>query len=168
MIYDIRKYGDQVLREDSLKVEKIDNDILTILEDMAETMRAAKGVGLAAPQIGINKRLLVIDKGDGIIRKIINPEILEYSKESIDMEEGCLSIPGIYKKVRRPEGIKVRYTNERKEEVIEEADGFLARIFQHENDHLNSVLFVDKLSPVAKRMVAKKLQLMKKESLKKK
>ena len=167
MVYEIRTYGDQVLREDALKIEEINEEILTLIDDMVDTMKNAGGVGLAAPQVGANKRIFVIDVEDGIVRKVVNPEFLEYSDEIVEHEEGCLSIPGIYKKVKRPARVKVKYTNEKGEEVVEEAEGLLSRAFQHENDHLNSTLFVDKISPVAKRMVSKKLQMLKKETLKK-
>ncbi len=166
MIYEIRTYGDEVLREDALKVEEINEEIVEIIDNMVETMRDAGGVGLAAPQVGINKRIFVIDVEDGITRKVINPEFLEYSDEMVEHEEGCLSIPGVYKKVKRPARVKIKYTNEKGEEVVEEAEGLLSRAFQHENDHLNSTLFVDRISPVAKRMVSKKLQMLKKETLK--
>lgn len=167
MVYEIRTFGDEVLREDAVKVEKIDAEIINLIDDMVDTMNNAGGVGLAAPQVGFNKRIFVIDIEDGIVRKVINPEFLEYSDEIVEHEEGCLSIPGVYKKVKRPARVKIKYQNERGEEVIEEAEGLLSRAFQHENDHLNSILFVDKISPVAKRMVSKKLQILKKETLKK-
>ena len=167
MVYEIRTFGDEVLREDAIKVEKIDAEIIKLIDDMVDTMNNAGGVGLAAPQVGSNKRIFVIDIEDGIVRKVINPEFLEYSDEIVEHEEGCLSIPGVYKKVKRPARVKIKYQNEKGEEVIEEAEGLLSRAFQHENDHLNSILFVDKISPVAKRMVSKKLQTLKKETLKK-
>jgi len=167
MVYEIRTYGDEALREDALKVEDINEEIVALVDSLVETMKDAGGVGLAAPQIGANKRIFVIDVEDGIVRKVINPEFLEYSDEIVEHEEGCLSIPGVYKKVKRPATVKVKYTNEKGEEVIEEAEGLLSRAFQHENDHLNATLFVDRISPVAKRMVSKKLQMLKKETLKK-
>ena len=97
------------------------------------------------------------------IKKIINPEIIEESQEIVELEEGCLSIPGIYKRVKRPEKVKVKYLNENGKEIIEELDGIWARVFQHELDHLNGVLFIDKLSPLNKRLIAKKLLIIKKE-----
>lgn len=165
MIYEIRKYGDPILREVAHKVEKIDDEILEILENMVETMYSTKGVGLAAPQVGISKRIFVCDQGDGVIRKIINPVITPLTDTLIDCEEGCLSVPGIYKKVQRPEKIKIEYMNEKGEEITEEVEGFLAIIMQHEYDHLEAVLFVDRISPIAKRMISKKLQNLKKETL---
>lgn len=168
MIYEIRKYGDSVLREVAKEIEKVDDEILEILDNMVETMYASKGVGLAAPQVGISKRMFVCDQGDGVIRKIINPIITPITEEVIDFEEGCLSIPGIYKKVQRPQRIKIEYLNEKSEKIIEEVEGFLAVIMQHEFDHLEAILFVDKVSPIAKRMINKKLQMLKKETLKEK
>lgn len=164
MVLKIRKYGDKVLRETSTPVEKIDEEILKILDDMVDTMKDAQGVGLAAPQVGINKNMFVLDIGDGKIRKIINPEFIEISKEEVENEEGCLSIPGIYKKVRRAERVKLKYLNEKGEEVVEEGTELLGRAFQHEYDHLKGELFVDKISPVAKRLVSSKLSKLKKET----
>lgn len=165
MIYEIKKYGEPVLREIAQRVEKIDDEILEILDNMVETMYETKGVGLAAPQVGISKRMFVCDQGDGVVRKIINPTITPLTDKLIDCEEGCLSVPGIYKKVQRPERIKIEYTNEKGEDVVEEAEGLLAIIMQHEYDHLEAILFVDRISPVAKRMISKKLQVLKKETL---
>lgn len=168
MIYEIKKYGETVLREIAQEVDKIDDEILEILDNMVETMHSAKGVGLAASQVGISKRIFVCDQGDGVVRKVINPVITPLTEKLMDYEEGCLSVPGIYKKVQRPEKIKIEYLNEKGESVTEEVEGFLAIIMQHEYDHLNAVLFVDKVSPMAKRMISKKLQLLKKETLKEK
>lgn len=167
MIYEIRTYGDSVLRDKNKDVEKIDDNIREILDSMVETMREISGIGLAAPQAGINLRLFVVEAEEGVVKKVINPEFMEYSKEIIDYEEGCLSVPGIHKKVKRPISLKVRYLNENGESVEEELEGLWARAFQHENDHLEGTLFVDKIAPVAKRMVRKKLLNMKKETLKK-
>lgn len=166
MIYEIKKYGETALREIAQEVDKIDDEILEILDNMVETMHLAKGVGLAAPQVGISKRMFVCDQGDGVVRKVINPVITPLTEKLMDFEEGCLSIPGIYKKVQRPEKIKIEYLSEKGESVTEEVEGSLAIIMQHEYDHLNAVLFVDKVSPMAKRMISKKLQLLKKETLK--
>ena len=132
---------------------------------MVETMHSAKGVGLAAPQVGISKRIFVCDQGDGVVRKVINPVITPLTEKLMDYEEGCLSVPGIYKKVQRPEKIKIEYLNEKGESVTEEVEGSLAIIMQHEYDHLEAVLFIDRISPIAKRMISKKLQSLKKETL---
>ena len=167
MVYEIRTYGDPVLRNKSKDVEKIDDNIREILDGMIETMRDIGGIGLAGPQVGINLRIFVVEAEEGIVKKVINPEFLEYSKDTVEHEEGCLSVPGIHKKVKRPESLKVRYSNENGEIIEEELDELWARAFQHENDHLEGILFVDKIAPVAKRLVSKKLLNMKKETLKK-
>ncbi|WP_304339901.1 peptide deformylase [Metaclostridioides mangenotii] len=138
----IAQIGEEVLRKKSRKVEKIDDRILQLLDDMAETMYEAEGVGLAAPQVGILKRVIVIDIGDGLI-ELINPEIVETSGEQID-SEGCLSVEGESAEVRRPMYVKVRGLNREGVKVEYEAEEFLARAFCHETDHLEGVLFVDK------------------------
>ncbi|MCT8976881.1 peptide deformylase [Clostridium sp. CX1] len=138
----IREYGDELLRKKSRKVDVIDERIITLLRDMEETMYAADGVGLAAPQVGVLKRVVVIDVGQGII-KLINPEIIETEGSEIDTE-GCLSVPGEQGEVERPYKVKVRALNEKGEEIEIEGEGLLARAFCHEIDHLDGVLFVDK------------------------
>lgn len=165
MVLEIRKYGDPVLKRESQNVEKIDDNIKKLLDDMVDTMREASGVGLAAPQVGINLNVVVIEI-EGKVRKLINPVIIEKSAEEENVEEGCLSVPGIWEKVKRAARVKVKYTNENGEEVIEEGDGLLARAFQHEIDHLRGVVFVEKISSLAKNLLAKKLLKMKKETLK--
>ena len=163
MLYDIKIYGNECLRTVAEPVTEITPEILEILDNMVETMHEANGVGLAAPQVGISKRMFVIDVGDGIVRKIINPELIELSDTVENIDEGCLSVPGIYKPVKRSVTVKIKYLNEKGEEVIEEGTELLGRAFQREYDHLEAILFVDKISPVAKRMVSKKLKLLKKE-----
>lgn len=147
----------------NLNIEEIDDNLNKLLDDMLVTMRKANGCGLAANQVGIEKRFFVLEI-NGVSKKIINPEILEYGDSQCIMEEGCLSIPGIYKNVKRPEIIKVKYLNEKKEEIVEVLDGMWARAFQHEYDHLDGVLFVEKIEPVAKSLIRKKLIQMKKNS----
>ena len=139
----IRKIGDTVLRQECRKVEKIDNRFLTLIEDMIDTMYDADGVGLAAPQVGILKRLFVIDIGDGPL-VFINPEILETSGSQTG-EEGCLSVPGRYEEVTRANYVKARALNEKGEEFEIEGEELLARAILHEYDHLDGTLFVDKL-----------------------
>lgn len=134
---------DDILRKKAKPVEKVDNRVLTLLEDMVETMYSADGAGLAAPQVGILKRLVVIDVGTGLI-KLINPVIIEASGEQQDTE-GCLSVPNIYGIVKRPEKVIVKAMNEKAEVVEMEGTGLLARAFCHEIDHLNGVLFIDKV-----------------------
>ena len=155
-------YGHPTLREKSEKVDVVDDNIREILDEMVALMRKANGVGLAANQVDIAKRFFVLEH-EGVVKKVINPEILEFSEEIADMEEGCLSIPGVFKKVHRPAKIKVKYLNENGEEVVEELDEMWARAFQHEFDHIEGILFTDKLSVMNKRLVAKKLDVLKKD-----
>lgn len=142
-IRNIRKNGDNVLRKKSKVVEEINPRILTLLEDMIDTMYEADGVGLAAPQVGILKRIFVIDVYDDFgPRVFINPVILEKKGTQID-EEGCLSVPGEAAEVERANYVKVKAFNEKGEEFILEAEGLLARAVQHEYDHLEGILFID-------------------------
>ena len=139
----IRKLGDEVLRKKCRPVEKIDERILTLLDDMAETMYDANGVGLAAPQIGVLKRIAVIDVGDGLI-ELINPEIISREGHCVE-QEGCLSVPGRYGTVDRPETVTVRATDRDGNEFEITGDGLLARAFCHEIEHLDGIVFVDKV-----------------------
>lgn len=139
----IRKDGDEVLRKVSKPVIEMNERTRTLIEDMIETMNDANGVGLAAPQVGILKRIFVIDVGEGPI-VMINPEILEVSGCQIG-DEGCLSIPGYFAEVERPNYVKVRFYNEAMQEVVMEGEELFARAVLHENDHLNGILFVDYL-----------------------
>ena len=141
----IRVDGDEVLRKISKKVEKIDDDLKILVEDMFETMYDADGVGLAAPQIGVLKRVIVIDI-DVLKRVMINPEIIEQSDtEMQDGPEGCLSVPGVEDVVRRPNVLKVRYMDLDGNVVEEIAKDLYARVICHEVDHLNGILFTDKV-----------------------
>jgi peptide deformylase len=139
----IRKFGDDVLRKRCREVEEIDKRVLTLIEDMKETMYDADGVGLAAPQVGVLKRLFVIDIGEGPL-VFINPEIVETSGSQID-EEGCLSLPGETEEVMRPNYVRARALNEKGEEFEIEAEELLARAILHEYDHLNGTLFIDRV-----------------------
>jgi len=139
-------YGkDDVLRKESKPVEKIDERILQLLDDMAETMRHVDGVGLAAPQVGILRRVVVIDVGEGLI-ELINPEILETSGQQ-QGAEGCLSIPGVRGEVIRPEKVRVKALNRKGEPIEITGTGLLARALCHEIDHLDGILFIDKVVP---------------------
>lgn len=140
---EIRKIGDDILRKKSRTVEKIDDRIEQLLNDMAETMYKSEGVGLAAPQVGILKRIIVVDVGDNLI-KLINPEIIESEGSQID-DEGCLSVPNQRGKVDRPQSVTVKGMNEKGEEVLVKGEDFLARALCHEIDHLSGILFVDKM-----------------------
>lgn len=142
---EIRKIGDEILRKKSRKVDKIDERIKILLEDMVETMHANIGAGLAGVQVGVLKRLIVIDIEDehGIL-KIINPEIIETSGTDIK-SEGCLSVPGVNGDVIRPKKLVLVGLNENGEKIRIEAQDLLARAICHEVDHLDGILFVDKI-----------------------
>lgn len=141
-IRNIVKLGEPVLRKTSRKVEKFDERLFTLLDDMKETMEKANGVGLAAVQVGILKRVVVIDVGDGLI-ELINPEIIETSGEEEDTE-GCLSLPGEYGLVKRPTYVKLRAQNRKGQWRLFEGTGLKARCFCHELDHLDGIVYKDK------------------------
>ena len=136
---------DTILRKKSKIVKAVDEKILELLEDMAETMYKEDGAGLAAPQIGILKRLVVIDVGEGLI-KLINPVIIEASGEQQGIE-GCLSVPGVSGEVIRPQKVRIGAQNEKGEYIELEGEDLLARAFCHELDHLEGILFIDKMLP---------------------
>jgi peptide deformylase len=145
----IRTAGDEILRKKSRVVEAVDDKIRTLLKDMADTMyNTENGAGLAAPQIGILKRLIVIDMGGGLIN-LVNPEIIE-SEGIQDVIEGCLSIPGKFGKLKRPARVKVKALNEKGEEFIITGEGDLAKCLCHEVDHLDGILFTDKVTEYIK------------------
>ncbi len=139
----IREDGDEVLRKKSKEVEVIDDRIKTLLSDMAETMYAANGVGLAAPQVGVLKRVVVIDVGEGLL-ELINPVIVNQDGEQVDVE-GCLSIPGVAGEVKRPAKVLVEALNPDGEKITVEGQELLAVALCHEIDHLDGVLFTDKV-----------------------
>jgi peptide deformylase len=138
----IRIHGDLVLREKAVTVSRFNARLHQLLDDMAETMSGAEGAGLAAPQIGISKRIIVIKNGDKVL-ELINPEVIESEGESSDIE-GCLSVPGLYGEVPRFARIKVKGRDRTGQEISVAAEGFLARVLQHEIDHLHGILFIDK------------------------
>lgn len=139
----ILRLGDETLRKKSHPVTKIDRRTVGLLKDMAETMYAADGCGLAAPQVGILRRMVVIDVGDGLI-ELINPEIIESEGEEIGVE-GCLSVPGRRGTVKRPTKVVVRALDKKGREIELTAEGFLARAVCHELDHLDGIVYVDKM-----------------------
>lgn len=142
----IRINEDEILRKKCRVIEKIDDRLLTLIEDMKDTMYEANGVGLAAPQVGILKRVVVIDIGEGPI-VLINPEVVETKGSYVDIE-GCLSLPGKQGYVERPEYTKVKALNEKGEEIIVEGEDLLSKALCHELDHLDGVLYTDKLVEV--------------------
>ena len=158
---------DPRLKKKSEAVETVDANVSRLMEDMLERMYLAPGIGLAAPQVDVLKQVIVIDvtKGEGEREPICmaNPELLWQSEETNTHEEGCLSLPDQFEEVTRPAKIKVRYLNEKNEEVELDADGLLATCIQHEIDHLQGTLFVDYLSHLKRGMILRKLKKIKKQ-----
>lgn len=142
-VYNIVKEGDPLLREKAKEVPKINSSIIKLLDNMAETMYQAQGVGLAAPQIGVSKRVIIVDVGEGLI-ELINPVIKEADGQQTDLE-GCLSIPNNQGEVTRANQVIVTGLNRKGEQVTVEGSGLLARALQHEIDHLNGILFIDRV-----------------------
>ena len=154
-------YGDPALRKTAQPVEKFDAEFAALVEGMVEAMHREDGVGLAAPQVGVALRLIVIDTTHGEEKPFVlaNPEITALSDEKVEGDEGCLSLPGITLAVERAARVSVRAQDEKGESyVIEGADGLLARALQHENDHLNGILLIDHASPVQRGLLRGKLK----------
>ncbi|WP_207455301.1 peptide deformylase [Azospirillum sp. SYSU D00513] len=151
-----------VLKTKAKPVEKVDARIAKLMDDMVDTMYAANGIGLAAPQIGLSERVIVVDVHEKDEKpnpiRLANPEIVWASEDRAPCEEGCLSIPELYAEVVRPKAVRVRYLDEKNQPREIEADGMLATCLQHEIDHLDGVLFVDHLSTLKRGMIMRKLQ----------
>ncbi len=162
-ILKIRLYGDPCLRKKSLPVKDVGPGERLLIQSMIETMRQAKGVGLAAPQVGINQRIFVADIGQGPIA-VVNPQIIK-KEGAVVMEEGCLSIPGVMAKIKRPQKILVKFLDEHNRETELNFDDLMARVVVHETDHLNGKLIVDYLGLVQKRKLKKKLEEIKKAGM---
>jgi len=159
---EIVTYPDSVLRETAQPVEEIDDDLRTLIDDMAEVMYDDDGIGLAANQVGDLRRVIVIDAGEGFA-VFINPEIVASGDETESVEEGCLSLPGIRVNVTRPTEVTMKAMNLDGEPVKVEAQGLLARVFQHETDHLNGKMIIDHASPLQRTMMKNKLRRLEKE-----
>ncbi len=148
-------------------VTKVDDEMCTLMDDMLETMYAAPGIGLAAPQVGVAKRIIVVDAARGenpaTPYKLVNPVIVWSSENTKEHEEGCLSLPTYYEDVTRPDTIRVHYLDEKNTEQELEADGLLSVVIQHEMDHLDGVLFVDHISSLKRNMILRKLKKTKKQ-----
>ena len=163
MILRIIAYGDQLLRKKSTDISPDYPGLDKLIEDMFETMYNSNGVGLAAPQTGLNIRLIVIDSNEilkdqsGLKKAFINPFIIETSGEDVSYEEGCLSLPKIREDVIRPENVRLKYLDENFVEHTETFSGITARVIQHEYDHLEGILFIDRLSFLKKNLIKKKL-----------
>ena len=154
-------YGQPILRLTAKPIAEPSEDLSSLIDDMVETMQDEEGIGLAAPQVGESIALCVINQGliedDSPPKAYLNPVIL-HSDGTSTMEEGCLSIPDIREDVERPETIRLKYMDMDGVEQEEECDGMLARVLQHEIDHLNGVLFVDRISPIKRKLLSKKLK----------
>lgn len=171
MILPIYLYGENVLRKQGIFIKEQSKEIDELIENMYITLEHADGVGLAAHQVGKPYKLFIVDyltsalESGGLREVFINPEILEFSEDTEYFEEGCLSLPGILEEVKRPIKIKVKYLDANFTEKEQEFTGFLARVIQHEFDHTNGKYFIDRLSPLKKKMIAKKLALILKRKI---
>jgi peptide deformylase len=163
-VLEILQFPDPRLRKKAIALEIIDQSIEQLANDMLETMYAESGIGLAATQVNVQKRLVVIDLSEDKSKPmvLINPQILSASGTE-EMQEGCLSVPDVYETVQRPEQIKVRYQTLKNEIVEMDADGLLAVCIQHEIDHLNGKLFIDYLSPLKRTRLTKKFEKQEKQ-----
>jgi peptide deformylase len=169
MILPIYTYGQPVLREEAADITPDYPNIKELIDNMFETLSSADGVGLAAPQVGLSIRVVVIDLdvlGDEMpqykdFRKAyINPHILEFGDDEVVMEEGCLSVPGIHENVKRSKSIRVKYLDADFQPHEETVDNYLARVMQHEFDHLDGHMFVDRITPLRKQLIKSKLHTM--------
>ncbi len=163
---EIITYGNDILRKIAAPVEKIDQDVVNLCREMIQSMKAAKGIGLAAPQVGVSKRIIVVlqDPERAKALTIINPEIIECEGE-IKGEEGCLSLPGIIGEVNRCARVLVRGLDKKGAPFEIEGTEILGRVFQHEIDHLDGKLFIDRFSFVRRKLINKKLRQLKQETL---
>ncbi len=146
----VRKFKDKILKKRAKKVRKINEETIKLTYDMAETMKLGQGIGLAANQVGVLKRIIIVEadfKSQQVLA-LINPKVVKKSREKTIDKEGCLSFPGIYLDIKRSNAVKVKAKNIKGEKVVVEAEGILARVLQHEIDHLNGVLFYQRLSPI--------------------
>ena len=157
----IVKYPNPVLRRKAVSIHDIDEDIRRLSDDMIEAMYLDEGVGLAAPQVGVSKRLIVLDVGQGPMT-LINPEIFRSEEEQHTVEEGCLSLPGIRIDIARPTQIIVRGIDDKGETREIQAEGLIARVLQHEIDHLNGILIIDHASSIQRSLLKPKLKKLKK------
>jgi peptide deformylase len=150
--------GDECLRQKAETVRPIDAKIAKLAAEMIEIMRQGKGVGLAGPQIGVMKRIFVIEIEGDKPRVFINPSIIETSQEMVKLEEGCLSVPGIWVNVMRPAAVRVQAWNERGRPFTMDTDGMLARVIQHECDHLEGTLFIDRIPESRRNRILAKIE----------
>jgi peptide deformylase len=154
----IEMLGSEVLRRPAAEIAEVDEALRTLVGDMFETMYEAEGIGLAGPQVGVSRRVIVVDVHEEDVKPfaLLNPRIVESSRETDKADEGCLSIPGVAAGVQRPSRIVVEGMDLDGQAVRMEADGLLGRCLQHEIDHLDGILFIDRISPLKRRMVLQK------------
>ncbi len=161
-VRDILVVPDPILKKVSARVEQVDDDLRSLMDDMLETMYAAPGIGLAAIQVGVPKRVIVMDiarsEDEPAPRFFVNPEIIWASEETAPYEEGCLSVPEIYDEVERPAKVKIRFQDYNGQTIEEDAEGLFAVCIQHEMDHLDGVLFIDHLSRLKREQAVKKVR----------
>jgi len=150
--------GNELLRQKAEKINKVNKEIVDTAKQMLEIIKKEKGVGIAGPQIGFMKRIFVIHIEGDDERIFINPSILETSQETVKFEEGCLSVPGVYVDVVRSESVKIQAWNEKGKPFTLEASGLLARVIQHEYDHLEGVLFLDRVSELKRKKLVEKYE----------
>jgi len=153
----LRKYGDPILRQVAAPVAAVTPEIRTLIADMVETMWRQVGIGLAAPQVGVSLRIFVMDAGKGTARALVNPVVTE-RRGIVREEEGCLSLPGVFADVERSKWVRIAALDGEGEPVSLEAEGLEAKVIQHELDHLDGVLFIDRLPPVMRDRIKKKIQ----------
>ena len=157
-----------VMKKSTEEIENIDNEVKSLVDNMFETMYHAEGIGLAANQVGVSKSVIVIDISQNEDYRnqspivMINPKILSSTEDEVSFLEGCLSVPGFYEKVDRPERIQIQYYDLNMKEVNTEADEYLSRVMQHEIDHLNGILFYERLTPLRRSLAKNKLKKIKK------
>jgi len=149
-ILEIRKFNDKILSQKAKRIGKTDQEIKDLAENMAETMRLNQGIGLAAPQVGVLKKLIVVESDfkNQRVLALVNPKIIKKSKEKTIDREGCLSFPGIYLDIKRSKEITVKAKNIEGKKLIIKAEGLIARVLQHEIDHLKGVVFYKRLNPI--------------------
>lgn len=153
-VMEIRKYGDPVLKKKCEEVLEVTEEVKRFCRDLVETMKENKGLGLAASQVGVLKRIIAVQTGQGPII-FINPKIYEKSKEVVVMEEGCLSFPKIYLKIKRPKSVKAEALDGSGKKIEISAEGLMARVIQHEVDHLDGILIADKVGLLKKLKIKK-------------
>ncbi len=148
---EIVKYGEPVLVQKAQDVKEFDRKLETLVADMHDVLKRDRGIGLAAPQVGVSKRLFIVGLDDEPLRIFINPRIVASSEETCEYEEGCLSFPGLYFGVVRPSAVDIEAFDIHGKPFKLSADGLLARVIQHEYDHLDGILFIDRVSPAKRR-----------------